>query len=263
MNLNAKLFVCGEERELLHTNIHYFRRTDEKAKVISALLGGFITVTFEAQMYDDNFVKWITANRIENKKIVYPFNRYTLRDGKVVFYEKDFDNLALFEYNFKDGALVKYHETFDNQKGLQVTLTISPAMQDYRFFNNSSHWREQSKTRYMMPWKESYLPPIKPSTYKSKETETPVLVACYYTDLEGNKQAIPTTGQEIYVVLKTKNTIGKIIDVDLSNHTKDFMYNGEILENDTIKNVKVTANTHKIKLRVIAQQKGEKETIKQ
>lgn len=65
------------------------------------------------------------------------------------------------------------------------------------------------------------------------------------------------------MVLKTKNTIGKIIDVDLSNHSKDFMYKGEVLENDTIKNVKVTANTHKIKLRVIAQQKGEKETIKQ
>ena len=56
------------------------------------------------------------------------------------------------------------------------------------------------------------------------------------------------------MVLKTKNTIGKIIDVDLSNHSKDFMYKGEVLKNDTIKNFKIPANTHKIKLRVIAQQ---------
>ncbi|WP_407267162.1 hypothetical protein R8G63_14530 [Tenacibaculum maritimum] len=77
---------------------------------------------------------------------------------------------------------------------------------------------------------------------------------CFYTDLEGNTQANPTTGEEIYAVVSTQNLIGQIITIDLSNHTKDFIYNGERIEDDCIKNFHITANTHKIKLKVVAQQ---------
>ncbi|MGQ3678893.1 type VI secretion system tube protein TssD [Tenacibaculum discolor] len=173
MNIKAKLFVCGEERELLTTNLNYNRFTDWNGKPTSALMGGTFTVTFEPQMYDDSFAEWIKADRRDNKKISYPFNLYKLRDGKVVFYEDDFDGLELFQYNFQDGALIKYHEVFDNQKGMYVTLTISPAMQDYRFFNNNTDWRRKSLTRYIKNWQESFIPPIKETTYKAKENKEP------------------------------------------------------------------------------------------
>ncbi|RLK02502.1 type VI secretion system tube protein TssD [Tenacibaculum discolor] len=171
MNIKAKLFVCGEERELLSTNLDYNRLTDWNGKPTSALMGGTFTVAFKPEMYDDAFIEWILANRNDNKKIRYPFNRYQLRDGKVVFYEDDFGGVELFQYNFQDGVLINYDETFDNQEGAKVILTISPAMQDYRFFNNSTDWRKKSPTRHIKPWQESFIPPIKEMPYKAKENK--------------------------------------------------------------------------------------------
>jgi hypothetical protein len=173
MNIKAKLFVCGEERELLATSLNYIRLTDWNGKPTSALKGGTFTVTYESQMYDDTFIEWGIADRADNKKVEYPANLYLLRDGKVVFYEDDFDGVELFQYNFQDGVLINYHEVFDNQKGMYVTLTISPAMQDYRFFNNSTDWRRKSRTRYIKPWQESFIPPIKDTPYKARENNEP------------------------------------------------------------------------------------------
>ncbi|WP_047790646.1 type VI secretion system tube protein TssD [Tenacibaculum mesophilum] len=173
MNIKAKLFICGEERELLTTNLNYNRLTDWNGKPTSALLGGTISVTFESEMYDDTFVDWIKSDRRGNKKIRHPFNLYQLRDGKIVFYKDEFDGVELFQYNFQDSVLVNYYETFDNQKGMQVTLTISTAMQDYRFFNNSTDWRRKSPTRYIKHWQESYIPPIKETSYKAQENKEP------------------------------------------------------------------------------------------
>jgi hypothetical protein len=127
-------------------------------------------------MYDDTFKEWIIADRADNKKVAYPANLYLLRDGKVVFYEDDFDGVELFQYNFQDGVLINYYETFDNQKGVYVTLTISPAMQDYRFFNNSTDWRRKSRTRYIKPWQESFIPPIEETPYKAQEDTTPRVI---------------------------------------------------------------------------------------
>ncbi|GFD83292.1 hypothetical protein KUL118_61540 [Tenacibaculum sp. KUL118] len=50
MNIKAKLFICGEERELLTTNLNYNRLTDWNGKPTSALLGGTISVTFESEL---------------------------------------------------------------------------------------------------------------------------------------------------------------------------------------------------------------------
>ena len=37
MNIKAKLFVCGEERELISTSLNYIRLTDWNGKPTSAL----------------------------------------------------------------------------------------------------------------------------------------------------------------------------------------------------------------------------------
>ncbi|MGG6231487.1 type VI secretion system tube protein TssD [Tenacibaculum sp. SDUM215027] len=42
MNIKAKLFVCGEERELLSSSLNYNRLTDWNGKPTSALMGGVL-----------------------------------------------------------------------------------------------------------------------------------------------------------------------------------------------------------------------------
>ncbi|MDX8552519.1 hypothetical protein MK851_02640 [Tenacibaculum sp. 1B UA] len=261
MNIKAKLFVCGEERELIATSLNYIRLTDWNGKPTSALMGGAFTVTFKPEMYDDAFIEWIIADRKDNKKIRHPFNLYLLRDGKVVFYEDDFDGVELFQYNFQDGVLINYHEIFDNQKGMQVTLTISPAMQDYRFFNNSTDWRRKSKTRYIKPWQESFIPPIEDTPYKAKENnesiKKPQIVDFYYTDENNKKGTKLTYGEKAYLVLESKNMVGETVDLKLNDKVIDFTYNNKRIKNNTIEGYKIKSDTDKIPVFVISEDNEE------
>ncbi len=250
MNIKAKLFVCGEERELISTSLNYIRLTDWNGKPTSALMGGTFTVTFKPEMYDDTFIEWIIADRKDNKKIRHPFNLYLLRDGKVVFYEDDFDGVELFQYNFQDGVLINYHEVFDNQKGMQVTLTISPAMQDYRFFNNSTDWRRKSRTRYIKPWQESFIPPIEDTPYKAKEDIMPRFKRYFFENKNGERiqQDDIEINEKVILVIETENAEGETITIDLKDDNLNYKYQNKVLENDILKNVSITGKQTKLEL---------------
>lgn len=47
----------------------------------------------------------------------------------------------------------------------------------------------------------------------------PNISEVYYTDLQGNRIEEIFLGEEVYLVLKTKNMIGKPIDINLSDNT--------------------------------------------
>ncbi|WP_440121278.1 type VI secretion system tube protein TssD [Tenacibaculum sp. Ill] len=248
MNIKAKLFVCGEERELISTSLNYIRLTDWNGKPTSALMGGTFTVTYESQMYDDTFIEWGIADRAENKKIDYPANLYLLRDGKVVFYEDDFDGVELFQYNFQDGTLINYHEVFNNQEGMYVTLTISPTMQDYRFFKNSTDWRRKSRTRYIKPWQESFIPPIKETPYKAQDnTRSKKVLNLYFEDVETKEKVKKVKpDQLVELVIVSKEMKNKKVDIDLNKYPFNFEYNKKPLEKNILKDILITNDTQKL-----------------
>ena len=80
-------------------------------------------------------------------------------------------------------------------------------------------------------------------------------IEIYYTNLEGDKIEEAIIGEEIYLVLESKNMIGQIIDVDLSDNTRDFEYEGQILKDDILKNLTINKNIQQERLKVIPQQK--------
>jgi len=81
-----------------------------------------------------------------------------------------------------------------------------------------------------------------------------IIIDCYYTDLEGNENTELNIGDEVYLVLQTENMVGEIIDVDLANHAKDFEYNGAVLENDILEDLKITTEQQKVKLTIVPPQ---------
>lgn len=85
--------------------------------------------------------------------------------------------------------------------------------------------------------------------------DEPEVIAKYYTDLEGNRIEETIIGEEVYLVLGTKNMIGKTVDIDLSDNTKDFEYEGQVLEDDILANLTINGNIQQEKLKVIPQQK--------
>ncbi|CAA0160977.1 type VI secretion system tube protein TssD [Tenacibaculum maritimum] len=248
MPIVAKFYIGNVERILQHVLVEYERYTRKTGRPATETLGGYITVFFTPKGEEDHILKWMFTHRMEDKTIAYPYNLYTLKNAEVVFYQDDFDGQILFKYKLVDCLPIYYKEYFDVQRGMITELTLSAAIQ---YFKNLPP--------LIKSWNESWTPRHE---YKPQSMEdTRPRMKCFYTDLEGNTQANPTTGEEIYAVVSTQNLIGQIITIDLSNHTKDFIYNGERIEDDCIKNFHITANTHKIKLKVVAQQEEDREIL--
>ena len=80
-------------------------------------------------------------------------------------------------------------------------------------------------------------------------------IEIYYTNLEGDKIEEAIIGEEIYLVLESKNMIGQVIDVALSDNTRDFEYEVQILKDDILKNLTINKNIQQERLKVIPQQK--------
>ena len=84
------------------------------------------------------------------------------------------------------------------------------------------------------------------------ENNEPQVLETYYTDLEGNPIE-PKTGQEVYLILNTKDAVGETIDIDLGDSKRDFIYNDQVLDDDMLMDFKINTDSQKIKLRVIEQ----------
>lgn len=238
----AKLIIGKEERELTWVNLDYHRYLQINGKPNSRVEGGFIALRFEPRANDDFFLEWMFADRQKETSIDPRFRYYKTKDGVVAFYENDFDGRVLFKYDFEEGVPILYREVFSNERGMEVFMVISAPIQKFR-----------SKEPYIKQWYEKWTPPREKE--KAEKEEEPRVVDSYYTDLQGNEEASPKIGDEIYLVIETKNMIGEIVDFDLSDHSKDFEYQGSVLKNDLLERVTITENLQKIKLKVIKPQK--------
>lgn len=84
----------------------------------------------------------------------------------------------------------------------------------------------------------------------------PRIIECYFTDEEDNLVEQPQIGDNLLFVFRTRNMIGKTVDIDLEDKNCDFEYEGESLSNDTLKNYTVNSGTEKIPLVVMPQSEG-------
>ena len=73
------------------------------------------------------------------------------------------------------------------------------------------------------------------------------IVECYLTTEEGEilEEALPN--MFVYLHLKTKNMIGKTINIDLSNSRIDFLYKNNPLKSDILEEFPITKNEEVIK----------------
>ncbi len=77
----------------------------------------------------------------------------------------------------------------------------------------------------------------------------------YLEDDKGNKINRCRKNQTIFLVVESKDMVGKNICIDLSDDNVDYEYNGKYIENDLLENVKVTADTMRIQLKTLKQRK--------
>ena len=85
----------------------------------------------------------------------------------------------------------------------------------------------------------------------------PVFIESYYENKQEERISDEEVkiGDEVTLVLKTTDTVGKTITVSLQDEAKDFEYEGKRLENDLLENITISADVQRIPLKVLSPEK--------
>ncbi|WP_010520549.1 type VI secretion system tube protein TssD, partial [Aquimarina agarivorans] len=165
--------------------------------------------------------------------------------GHVRFYQRDGLHKHK-DWEFANAYMLHFHESFNykDNKPMTCNIILSPGILRVNGFVYENEWNPSN------PFEKQAAPAI-----IENENLEPVITNGYYTNLAGEKiddyQLV--SGEKVYYVLHTSNAVGKYIDLDLTNTQNDFKYQGNVFENDQLEDLKVTADTQKIKLQVIRQ----------
>lgn len=232
MSILAKL--CVEDEKPLNVIESYFKiktPTDEAHLPIGLPVPKTITLIIEASK--ENFLwEWATET-LQKRQVELKYYPVLLNGSTRTLY-------------LSDVYLVSYKFNFISTGKTPSTITLELACGGIEDSNSDG--------KYSAHWRKTYpMPANVPVTTLNREYETvknPDIVSCRYTDEDGN------TIDELYedtVILevKTKDCIGKTVDIDLSDDDFNFKYNGKVLKDDQLKRLKITANIQKVELEVV------------
>jgi hypothetical protein len=144
-----------------------------------------------------------------------------------------------------DTLCIGHHDYFhcEGKDPLVSVLKLSPAI-----------IVQDGQTLVEKNWKVTDL--SRQDTEASTLPEDPQILECFLEDEQGNTISKSKKNQTIFLVVNTKDMVGKSIDIDLSDDRIDYEYNGAIVDNDLIEGVNVTADTMRIQLKTIKQRRS-------
>lgn len=145
---------------------------------------------------------------------------------------------------FYDMHCVEVNDNFngvDNQP-MTTTITLSPAIISVN-----------GETMMEKYWKVSDLTTVTPIQQEQEPERVLVFESAHFEDEQGNKIDEKYRGMAT-LIIRTKNSSDKTIDVDLSSREHDFKYKGKILKKDILPNVRLTGNITKVQLEIIDEQ---------
>ncbi|WP_120752460.1 type VI secretion system tube protein TssD [Aquimarina sp. BL5] len=231
MSIQVKLFVDDNEFIVEQHYFSFFQNADQTGRPTSKPMNR----TFDFVIHGSNdttFFEWsIDSQMMKNCKITFSSRFGTSKSNTIEL----LDTYCLY---------YKLHYQHDSSSPMMVYFSLSPATILFNGQEMLSHWWRKTDPALLG----------QPVIEREDEDTEPKVIDYYITDLEGNKKPEYEVGDQVYVVVKTKNMTGKELTLNLKDKTKDFKYEGEVLPNDRLENYQIRSNTEKIKLEVIPQQ---------
>jgi len=224
--VKAKLIIEGKEINVLWFTFGFNQNADHNGRPNQNPVFINLNVIIESQR-DVNLADWSFAPD--------QTRQLELHISPVILGEK---TRKIYLY---DSHLInwKNHFSATSSYPMAETLEVSAAGIETSFSDAiySASWRKTFKSNNVIP-------------KKRKNTEEEV-IDCYLTDLENNESPHLEIGDEVYLVVKTKNMIGQSKDIDVSNFDLTFEYKNKILENNMVEAFSISSNIHKVKLKII------------
>ena len=232
MSLVAKLYVEDKEINILDFKFRFTRSTDEHGKPMGKPNGTVFEIIFETTS-DQSFMSWaIATDMTKHVKIVVSPVTATSKSRVIELY---------------DVHCVHFRNNFNAQDGEPMTTLIhlTPAIMIDDGYKVLDHY-----------WKKTDLSVSAPITTLEPEKQ-PVFIESYYENKQEERISDEEVkiGDEVTLVLKTTDAVGKTITVSLQDEAKDFEYEGKRLENDLLENITISADVQRIPLKVLSPEK--------
>lgn len=227
MAFQAKLFINDEERNVLDSTFLYRQLIDNNGRPKTSIQGGKISVLIESTKNDELFYDWM-------------FSTHTMYEGYVRFYKRD-GYSKLFDFEFANCHCVHLEEKFnaEGNSPLKMELILSPGIQKVRGQIFEKNWNPSNPFDNATPITE-------------REEKEPEIIGAIFKDSSG-KEVQKVTEGNVNLHIETKDMVGEMISIDLSDNNYDFLYNGELIENDILEDISVRSDKMSIELEVIKQ----------
>ncbi len=224
MSFLAKLFLDNTERQILNADILVRQTTDWLGRPDSMPQGGLINVKI-ASTYETMFWEWMVSPTM-------------MKEGYIRFYKHD-GMSKLFDLEFWDCYCVDYYEFFDDSSNepLELNLTFSPGIIRIKNVVFEKNWKQTNIN-------------LVHNKAQSQDTEESI-DDFYVVDENNNRIETIDCVQNIELVIKTSDKVGKQITIDLNNAKYNFKYNGKLLKNDVFENYTIKKNIDRIPLEVV------------
>ncbi|MWW25356.1 type VI secretion system tube protein TssD [Algibacter lectus] len=230
MSFKAKLYIEGQERNLLNSVLVYSQIADYNGRPTQLPVSEPLQLAFESTKDDELFYNYM----FHPDRMFKGYIRFFKRDG----FQKDFD------IEFANAHIINLYEHFSStgDDPMYMHIIISYGISRVRGTIHEKKWN-----------------PSNPFVNEDVEDTTPLgepeIVGYHIEDLDGNiieKEEIEV-GEEIILVVESSNAAGEIFELDLDDSKLDYEYNGVKLEEDKLE-VQIDGDTVNIPLKAILQE---------
>lgn len=225
MSFLAKMFVHDRVINVLHTNIHLYQQCDPSTHQPNAKTnGGLFQVVIEADEHTD------LLNTVISGTMCSGYIRFFKRDGMS----------KLIDYEFFDAYIIDISTHFNaySPDPMTDTLTFSPGILRFGDVIYEKWWKVTDLNRET----------VEPTVI---EDDNPQILESYFEDENNETVYKPKKDQNITLVIKSQNMIGKYVDIDLGDSDIEFEHNGELLEEDILREHRITSDFMRIQLKTI------------
>ena len=225
MSVIAKLYFDGGERTLLSYNFQANKSLGSNGRP-TFLKERVFNVSFYPEKGDEFFYRWVLNKSEEPQRV------------KIVLYDIVWKRVVeQHEIIYSTG--VKFESEFDHQLGTINRLKI-PAL---TIITNEIYYTDIRFGGYLTGEIER----------QKKKQQTPEIVGYYFQDMNGQRisQDELEPEMEIYLCIETENASNQTLTINLNDPRIDYEYEGQVVENDVLKDISISGNTTRIKLKTV------------
>ncbi|MEN7549695.1 type VI secretion system tube protein TssD [Rapidithrix thailandica] len=229
MSLIAKLYVEDKEINILDFKFRFTRSVDEHGKPMGKPNGTLFDITFETTS-DQSFFAWsVGMDMVKKVKIVVS---PVTQDSKSRVFELYDVHCVFFKNNF-NGV---------NGEPMTTQVKLSPAiLYDGGYKILEHYWKETDLSARDTP-----VTTIAPE----KELE---IIKMHYEDQNGEEISELFYGN-VTLVIRTRNGSNKKLTIDLDDKHHDFIYRGQSLEDDLLKDIALVGDVTRVDVEVVPPQ---------